>query len=207
MISFLGELPRRCAVAFSGGVDSVVVADFLLRGRKDVALAFFHHGTPTSDEAEPFVRRFAEERGLELAVGRIRDARHPGKSQEEHWRDERYAFLEGLGTTVVTAHHLGDAVETWLFTSFHGEPRLIPYARGERVVRPFLVTPKSELVDWAARRGLSWVDDPSNLDVVHARNRIRHLILPEVLRINPGIATVVRKKYLEGGAGGVGLRR
>ena len=179
----------------------MAVADFLVRGRKDVSLAFFHHGTSTSDDAEPFVRRFAEERRLELVVGRIRGARPPGKSQEEHWRDERYAFLESLDRIVLTAHHLDDAVETWLFTSFHGEPRLIPYARGERVVRPFLITSKSELVDWANRRGLPWMDDPSNLDVSHARNRIRHLILPEILRVNPGISTVVRKKYLKGGDG------
>ena len=55
MIKFLGELPRKCVVAFSGGVDSVAVADFLLNGGRDVTLAFFHHGTPTSTAAEEFV--------------------------------------------------------------------------------------------------------------------------------------------------------
>ena len=195
MIRFLGDLPKKCTIAFSGGVDSVAVADFLLRGRKDVSLAFFHHGTKTSNDAEPFVRSFAEGRRVDLTVGRLRDVRHPGKSQEEHWRDERYTFLSNLVGPVVTCHHLDDAVETWLFTALHGDPRLIPYERGE-VIRPFLITPKAELIDWAERNDLKWMEDETNLDVRHARNRIRHLILPETYHINPGLATVIRKKYL-----------
>jgi tRNA(Ile)-lysidine synthase len=97
---------------------------------------------------------------------------------------------------VVTAHHLDDAVETWVFTSLHGESRLIPYSRGN-VIRPFLLTPKSELVSWCERRGLAWSEDPSNTDTAYMRNLIRHKILPEALKVNPGLRTVVRKKYLK----------
>ena len=55
MIRFLGEIPNKCTVAFSGGVDSVAVVDFLLNGRKQIDLAFFHHGTKTSTSALKFV--------------------------------------------------------------------------------------------------------------------------------------------------------
>ena len=58
MIRFLEEIPSKCTVAFSGGIDSVAVVDFLLNGRKKVDLAFFHHGTETSALAFNFVTKY-----------------------------------------------------------------------------------------------------------------------------------------------------
>ena len=196
MIKFIGKLPRKCTVAFSGGVDSVAVADFLIRGKRDVSLAFFHHGTKTSDEAEDFVKAFSITNGVNLTIGRLDRQRTKGLSEEEHWRIERYAFLETLPGPVVTCHHLDDAVETWIFTSLHGQGKLIPYSR-DNIVRPFLLTPKSELVSWCQRKDLKWCEDLSNDDVKHMRNLIRHKIVPEALKVNPGLRTVIKKKYLE----------
>lgn len=195
MIRFIGELPKKCIIAFSGGVDSVVISDFLMNGKRDVALAFFHHGTINSERAEEFVRKFAEERRVPLKIGRINSEKSHDLSPEEFWRNQRYAYLDSLGGQVVTGHHLGDAIETWIFTSLHGESKLIPYSRGN-VIRPFLVTEKSEILGWASRRGLSWIEDESNNDPKYMRNLIRISIVPEALKVNPGLGTVIRKKYL-----------
>lgn len=195
MLKFIGDLPWKCTIAFSGGIDSVVISDFLLNGKRDVQLAFFHHGTINSERAEEFVRKFAEERRVPLKVGRINSEKSRGLSPEEFWRNERYTFLESLGGPVVTGHHLGDAIETWIFTSLHGDSKLIPYSRGN-VIRPFLITPKEEIRSWASRRNLSWIEDESNSDPRYMRNRIRMHIVPEVLKVNPGLGTVIRKKYL-----------
>lgn len=194
MLKFIGDFPRKCTIAFSGGIDSVVISDFLLNGKRDVQLAFFHHGTINSERAEEFVRKFAEERRVPLKVGRINSEKSRGLSPEEFWRNERYAFLDSLGGPVVTGHHLGDAIETWIFTSLHGDSKLIPYSRGN-VIRPFLITPKEEIRSWASRRNLTWIEDESNSDPRYMRNRIRMHIVPEALKVNPGLGTVIRKKY------------
>ena len=157
MIRYIGEISRDCVVAFSGGVDSVAITDFLLRGKKNVTLAFFDHGTKSSQDAEKFVRDFASKRKVECKIGRISRERRRDESAEEYWRNERYSFLFSLGTQVITGHHLDDAVETWLFNSIHGKPRTIPY-RNNNVVRPFLITPKSEFISWGKRNDLTWVD-------------------------------------------------
>jgi tRNA(Ile)-lysidine synthase len=198
MIRFLGKLPRKCVVAFSGGVDSVAVTDFLLNGKRDVHLAFFHHGTTTSNDAETFAKDFSRLRGLTLSIGRISSEKPAGESMEEYWRNERYRFLSMYDYPVVTAHHLGDAVETWIFNSLHGNPRIMPYKRGN-VIRPFLVTPKQELINWANRHNLSWCEDESNNDLRYMRNLIRHKIIPESLKVNPGLHTVVKKMYYKTG--------
>lgn len=197
MIKSLCHIPTKFTVAFSGGVDSVAVVDFLLNGKREVSLAFFHHGTRASDEAEMFVVNFARERNLPLSLGRITAGDAPrGKSQEEHWRNERYAFLESLPGPIITCHHLDDAIETWIFTSLHGEARLIPYTRG-KVIRPFLITPKEEFVSWCQRRKIPWIEDESNNDIRYMRNLIRHRIVPEALKVNPGLRKTILKKYLK----------
>lgn len=198
MIHFLGKLPQSCVVAFSGGVDSVSVVDFLMNGKRNVELAFFDHGTTSSASAEEFVVKFAKERSLALHRGHITNFRPKSRleSLEEYWRLARYDFLNTFSSPVITGHHLDDAVETWIFSSLHGMGKLIPYQRNN-VIRPFLITPKSSLVEWCKRRDLRWVEDPSNTDTRFMRNLIRHNILPEALRLNPGIRTVIRKKYLE----------
>ena len=194
MIRFLGDLPLKCTVAFSGGVDSVAVTDFLLNGKREVRLAFFNHGTKTSNEAQDFVTRFAGNRGLELRIGEISRDKYKDESLEEYWRNERYNFFSSFHN-VITAHHLDDAVESWIFSSLHGESKLIPYRNGN-VLRPFLITPKSEMIAWCKKRYLSWIEDETNRDLRHPRNRIRHQIVPEALKVNPGLHKVVRKKYL-----------
>jgi tRNA(Ile)-lysidine synthase len=195
MIKFLGKLPHTCTVAFSGGVDSVAVADFLLNGKRDVSLAFFNHGTKMSDEAEVFVKEFATVRRVKLSIGRVVRTRNSKESQEEFWRNERYGFLHSFKEAVVTAHHLDDAVETWIFNSIHGNPRILPTSYNN-VIRPFLITPKLELIKWCEKKHLRWIEDASNLDVKYMRNLIRHKIVPEALAVNPGLRTVIRKKYL-----------
>lgn len=194
MIRFIGELPKKCTVAFSGGVDSVAITDFLLNGKRDLKLAFFHHGTKTSDIAQKFVENFASKRGLELHIGQLTREKKKDESPEEFWRNERHGFFTKFHM-VVTAHHLDDALESWIFSSLHGEPKLIPYKSGN-VLHPFLVTPKTELIGWAKKRNLEWVEDETNKDTRYTRNRIRHHIVPEALKVNPGLHKVIKKKYL-----------
>lgn len=195
MIKFLGQLPRKCVVAFSGGVDSVAVTDFLQNGKRELELAFFHHGTTNSETAQNFVKEFAGSRNLKLHVGTLTREKDSEESWEEYWRNERYKFLSQFPEPVVTGHHLDDAVETWIFSSLHGLGKLIPVSRGN-VIRPFLSTPKMEFKNWCLRKNLTWCEDSSNTDPKYMRNLIRNNIVPLALQVNPGLSTVIKKKYL-----------
>lgn len=190
-MKLLFPLPQELTVALSGGVDSVAVADFLSR-KHDVSCAFFHHGTENSERAFEFVSQFCNERSLPLFVGVMSKDKPKDLSTEEHWRNERYKFLESLDITVVTAHNLDDCVETYLYGSLHGQPKVIPHERNN-ILRPFLTTPKHEFVRWCQRKGISWCEDLSNQDLKYMRNYIRHEIVPRAFQVNPGLDTVVRK--------------
>lgn len=171
----------------------MVVLDFLRQGRRDVTVAHFNHGTEHGAEANKFVSEFTSENGIPATFSKVSGPKPKDQSWECYWRDERYAFLNSLDGPVITCHHLNDCMETWIFSSLHGQPKTIPY-QTRNVIRPFLLTSRADIMEWAKRFKLSWVEDHSNQDVVHPRNRIRHAIMPHLLEINPGLARVVARQ-------------
>lgn len=171
----------------------MVVLDFLLNGRYKPIILHFDHGTEFGDKACHFIRQRCKELNLPLVISKIGREKEKGESLEEYWRNERYAFLNSFPGKVIMAHHLDDATEWWVFSSLHGEGQIIPYKRNN-IIRPFLTTPKSEILSWAKRKGVLYLDDPANDDERYMRSIIRHKIMPEALKINPGLRTVVRKK-------------
>lgn len=193
MLKLLFPLPKQITIAFSGGVDSVAVVDFLSK-KHDVTCAYFHHKTENGERAMEFVAKFCTERRLPVIFGTCRSEKDKDESMEEYWRRERYDFLSELGP-VVTCHHLDDCVETYLWGCLHGTPKVIPFHRGN-VIRPFLTTRKSEFVDWCLRKNVDWYHDTSNDDTCYVRNYIRHEMMPHALKVNPGLHTVVKKILL-----------
>ena len=195
MIKLLVPLPKTITIACSGGVDSMAAVDFLSR-KHDVTVAFYHHGTQTSDEACEFVAKYCTDKNIPMVFGFIDNKFKPkNKSQEEYWRNERYKFFKELDMPVVTAHHLDDCVETWIMSSLHGCGKIIPY-RHANVIRPFRLTSKQDFMNYAKMHDVPFITDESNMDTSFDRNYIRNEMMPHVLRINPGISKVISKKIL-----------
>jgi tRNA(Ile)-lysidine synthase len=199
MIHFLNKIPHDpIYVAVSGGLDSMVILDFLLMGKHKPIIIHYDHGTSHGKDARQFVQDFCADKNLECIIGSISDngaEKDKQESWEEYWGKHRNLFFHSFPGVVITAHNLDDAVEWWLFSSLHGEGKLIPY-KNENVIRPFLITSKTELRAWAQNKNVSNIEDPSNSDVAHSRNRIRHELLPIGLKVNPGLYKVIKKKYL-----------
>ena len=197
MIRIIGKIPPTVTVACSGGIDSMAFVHFLLQGKRKVNLAYFNHDTQHSHKAQKFVEQYANDNGLELFIGRVQ-GRKGKRSLEEFWRDERYAFLQRTGGNyTITCHHLDDCVETWLMSAFHGQTKLIPFQRNSNIFRPFLMTSKKVIKEYVERKGIVWCEDPSNQKTNFMRNHIRHRVMPQVLVVNPGIRTMIRKKLIE----------
>jgi len=194
MINILGSIPLNITVACSGGPDSMAILSFLsYHNKRNVSVAYFNHGTAFGNDAEVFIREYCLRHELPLTVGMIGTMDRGDKSTEEHWRDERADFLEGIEGSVVTGHNLDDVMEWYLFSTLHGQSKLIPYQRNN-IIRPFLTTDKKTLISWCNRHSVPYIIDPGNVDEKYMRSIIRHKILPEALRVNPGLAKVIKKK-------------
>lgn len=194
MLQILGKIPKEpFAVACSGGIDSMVLVDFLRRFPKyEFKLLYFNHGTEHGQEAQEFLEYFANQTRITLEIGKISRKLPEKGSHEEFWRNERYKFLEQFNLQIATAHNLNDCVETWVFSSLRGFPKIIPYTRNQ-VFRPFLMVSRAEINEWAKRNNVNYIQDPSNSSNEYTRNLIRHELMPNVLKVNPGIENMLRK--------------
>lgn len=191
MIKVLGKIPKgEFGLACSGGVDSMAIANFLLNGGYYPHLIYFNHNTEHSDESENFVRSYAVTHNLKLFVGKT-DLK-PTSNKEKVWSDLRYEFFSEFDFPIITCHHLDDCVETYLFSCMRGFQSVIPYSRGN-VIRPFLLNEKRIFEKWCVDKKVPFIQDESNFSVDYSRNRIRHNIIPEALKVNPGLKTVVKK--------------
>jgi len=186
----IGKLPNKLYLACSGGMDSMVFYHFLLQGKRDIICLYFNHGTFHGRHAESFLRAAVGP----LKCGNITSEMPVGCSKEDFWRKCRYEFFSKFNDRpIITCHHLNDQMETFYQGLAHGDlGRLIPYKRGggslgPLYIRPFLNVPKSLIKMYADRHSVNYIDDPSNLNFDFTRNRIRHKVIPELLKVNPGL--------------------
>lgn len=195
MIKLLHKLPRKRIIALSGGSDSIAAYDFCKRYH-EIECVFVDHNTETSRKAKEFVTDLCERDNTTLKVFRINRSKDKSESWEEYWRKERLSFFHSLNEEIITGHNLDDCVETWIMSSLHGNPKIIPY-RNKNIIRPFLLTKKEELRNWCIKNSIDWIEDESNQDDKYTRNHIRNNMMPDVLKVNPGIHKTISKKIIE----------
>lgn len=187
----------RVCVAFSGGLDSCVLLDLLVRLAREqpLRLSAVHvdHGlSPHAAKWAAFCRERCRDYGIDLQVSAVTLA--GGAGVEAAARAARYAVFAQLPVDAVAlAHTLDDQAETVLLrlnrgSGVHGlagMPVSRRLAQGICVVRPLLAVPRAEVAAHAACAGLDWVEDESNAGTRFDRNYVRHEVLPAVSRRFP----------------------
>lgn len=207
MLHQLYSIPRTTPflLACSGGVDSMAALDFFRRGGKRFTVAYFDHGTGNAVGALPIIQEYTNKYDIHLVVGELSNDKPSHMSPEEFWRQERYRWFCSLtdADNIVTAHHLDDCAEGWIFSALHGNPKvmqpctmLTTYGPCKALIRPFLANRKQQMIDWCVKHNVKWYEDLSNQDTHYPRNFIRHELIQQCLRVNPGLHTVIRKKLL-----------
>jgi tRNA(Ile)-lysidine synthase len=195
-------------IAVSGGPDSVALLHVLdgIREQLNLRLEIAHlqHGIRGAQAAEDarFVGCLAEKLKLpfhekELNLPRLQSEAGRG-NLEELAREERYKFFAGVAAgrglgKIATAHTQDDQAETVLMWLLRGSGmtglggmapvrRLPPAEPGPAeelvVIRPFLETSKSEILQYLAERQIPYRRDATNSDPSLLRNWIRQELLP-----------------------------
>ena len=195
MIRQLLNVPKGVYVACSGGPDSMAVLDFLNTSGKVKGALYFDHKTDQSEEFSSVVKKFCNDNSLEYVSATLAGS-PKDESLEAYWSKQRNNFFRTIDGPVVTGHHLDDAVEWWLFTALRGNPKLIP-SLNKNILRPFLLTKKSDLKSWADRKRVPYVIDRTKEDTDYTRNFIRHELIPRCKNVNPGIQKTIFKKIKE----------
>jgi tRNA(Ile)-lysidine synthase len=183
---------HRVGIAVSGGADSVCLLHILreIAPRWDLSLTVLHlnhqlRGTESEEDAA-FVAGLAAALGLSVIVERA-DVQGTGGNLEEAGRDARREFYRKHGfDRVATGHTLNDQAETVLYRLIRGSGTAglsgVRPVSGDGLVRPLIECGRTEIEAWLCERGIVWRDDRTNSDVKFARNRIRHELLPYLVR-------------------------
>lgn len=182
-------------LAFSGGIDSCATLKFILDGGRKPELFFFHHLTRTSESSLEVVKDYALRYNLKYNVGYLKSQIISNKECE--WRNARYEWLNSFNIPIMTAHHLDDALETYIFGFLNNQPEKLIYPKINNIERPFLLNKKEVFIDFAKQHKLVYYEDLSNADLNFNRNKIRREIVPKALEVNPGLYKMIKKMYLK----------
>ncbi|MDX1735391.1 MAG: tRNA lysidine(34) synthetase TilS [Halioglobus sp.] len=196
----------RWYVGFSGGVDSTVLlqllADWRARHPGAPPLAAIHVNHRLQSAADRW-QAHCEDCCGRLAVPLTCLAVEVRESGEAGARQARYAAFERVlepGDVLFLAHHLDDQVETFFLRLMRGAgveglaamPAGRELGRG-RLARPLLGVPRAAIEAFAARRGLEFVEDPTNADPGIDRNFLRREVLPLLQQRWPAYRTTVSR--------------
>ncbi len=192
---------ERVLCAFSGGADSAVLLDVLVKLSDklgiSVSAAHLNHMLrgEDADEDERFAKEKCAEYGIPFISGR-RDinalSEERGESVELCARNERYDFLrqaaKELGADkIATAHNANDNLETVLFNISRGSGADglcgIPPVRDD-IIRPLINTSRAEIERYADKNGIEFRTDKTNFETVYARNKLRHNAIPALVETN-----------------------
>lgn len=197
-------------VAVSGGLDSIVLLDVLVRlsSEKAFSLVVGHidHGLRgrASSRDAAFVRDVAAQFELSMVSHQLTDhertlAGHQGR--EGAARHARYEALQALAekagaTRIALGHSQDDHAETIVHRLVRGTGptglRGIPAVRLP-FIRPLLRATRDEILEYGKNRLLTWREDASNADLAYTRNRIRQRILPELKAMNPRLGDALTR--------------
>ena len=185
---------RKLCVAFSGGLDSSVLLDALVKLRDsqwpEMSLRAIHVHHGLSQFADSWVSHctaFCQQRGVPLEVMRVKvESQQDGV--EAAARKARYqAFANSLAgdECLLTAQHLNDQCETFMLALKRGSgpaglsSMAVDGVRQHyRLLRPLLSLSREQLEEFASTAGLSWIEDDSNGDARFDRNFLRLDVLP-----------------------------
>ncbi len=181
-------------LGISGGSDSMALCHAIMHQCKDIRIIAAHidHGLRSeSKEDAEFVKKAMSKWKIDCEHYKVCP---PKSGNIEAWgRKTRYDFFEKLrkkykADHILTAHHQGDDIETILMNLLRGtRVKGLSGMQTERnkLLRPLLFTPKSEILKYITTHKIPFREDPSNKEERYTRNFLRNKIIPMLTDIYP----------------------
>ena len=183
---------QKIAIAVSGGIDSMVLMKISSLSKKIKSnnihiLTINHDLRKGSKEETLFVRKEADKLGLKVSILTWK-GKKPKSGIQEKARKKRHNLLfnyckKNNISDLFFAHHLDDQIENFIFRMFRGSGivGLTSFSNFSKIdkinlIRPLIETPKSDLLLFAKKQKIEWIEDPSNLNLDFDRVKIRNVL-------------------------------
>lgn len=200
-------------VGVSGGVDSTALLMVLhyLSHRKNfqvTAVHLNHNLRAEAAEDATWVEDLCDTMSIKF-ISESHDvaalSEEMGIGLEEAGRHARYTLFQDLLSSesadfIAVGHHLDDLSEDVLMRLMRGTgwPALsgmTGHDPARKLIRPFLMLPKSTLKAFLTSLGIEWREDATNADPSWTRNRVRNEVLPLFLKENPNFRESVGRLW------------
>ena len=177
------DINKKYVVALSGGVDSAVLAFLATKYSKNVRSIFVNHNQNHSTDLELQAKYIANQLGI--AFVSLQTSLEPNAS-ETQMRNVRMKVLKmniEEEEYLLFGHTLSDRVETFFMNLFRGTRlqglKSTP-VKVNKIIRPLLAVSKQEVITYAKKNKINYLDDETNFDNQINRNWIRNVIFDEV---------------------------
>lgn len=178
-------------VGVSGGSDSLGTLLLLKEMEYNVCAVGVNHGLRKEAQDEmKFVQAVCDKFGIPFTLLSIE--MDGSRNVQAVARNKRYAAMLEVkslagAAALVVGHTLNDQVETYLMSITRGKgvhAAGIKPVREDGVMRPMLAVTRQELRDFLSRKGVTWIDDPSNQNPKYERVKVRN-ICSSFLEVDP----------------------
>lgn len=186
-------------VAVSGGVDSMVLLDCLMTAQKQIGFRLGvvhidHRLRSVSADEAAYIADFCDKNNLTFHLKVWENPAEQGiETAARAFRYEKFDEIvrHDHYDTLMTAHHGDDQMETILMKiirggqlgTYAGIKETQPFAGG-RLIRPLLSFSKEQLYAYAEAEDLPFFEDHTNQELTVQRNRLRHLVVPQLKKEN-----------------------
>lgn len=194
-------------LAISGGADSLCLLHILNQLQNELPsnlfVAHINHNLRGDDanKDEIFVKNLAahynlpfESRSLDVK-GFAKDNKLSIETAARILRQKHLAQIaqQFNCSKIATAHHMNDNAETLIHrmlrgSGYRGLGGISPCKDFKKpkitYIRPILCLKRNEIEDYLNKIHITWRNDHTNNETIYTRNKIRHLILPELQRQN-----------------------
>lgn len=197
-------------IALSGGQDSVCLLQILHKLKEEfkISLSAIYIDHRLRPEEIPLEMDFCKKLChtlsipfLTKSIDVLHFAKTEGISRQEAARELRYKVFyetadEIKANKIALGHNRDDQTETVLIRLIRGSGTTglsgIPPLRG-KIIRPLIEVERAEIEALLDKLNIPFVIDSSNLTDRYLRNKIRHLIMPEIKKINPGVTKTISR--------------
>ncbi len=200
----LFDAKSKILLAISGGIDSVCLADLLIRSGYNVEFAHcnFKLREEESDQDEIFVSDLANK--YKIPFHHISfDTNHYALSNklsiQMAARELRYEWFEKVrreisADYIAIAHNENDNIETFFINLINGTGlkglRAIQN-KNNFIVRPLMFASRNQIGEYVKLKSLNFREDSSNKSKKYQRNKVRHDLMPLLKQINPSIENTI----------------
>ena len=177
------DINKKYVVALSGGVDSAVLAFLATKYSKNVRSVFVNHNQTHSSDLELQAKSIANQLGI--AFVSLQTSLEPNASETQM----RNVRMKELNMNIeeeeylLFGHTLSDRVETFFMNLFRGTRlhglKSTP-VQVNKILRPLSGVSKQEVISYAEKNKINYLDDETNFDNQINRNWIRNVIFDEV---------------------------